>query len=94
MTSNGKKEILTWKGLGYLEDKISVIPCCVDTNKFNPALIDAQELDNLRQKLNIKSNQYVLGYVGSIGTWYMLDEMLTFFKRNTESKLNPLFLFI
>ena len=94
LTSNGKKEILTWKGLGYLEDKISVIPCCVDTNKFNPALIDTQELDNLRQKLNIKSNQYVLGYVGSIGTWYMLDEMLTFFKRNTESKLNPLFLFI
>ncbi len=94
LTSNGKKEILTWKGLGFLEDKISVIPCCVDTNKFNPALIDAEELDNLRQKLNIKSNQYVLGYVGSIGTWYMLDEMLTFFKRNTESKLNPLFLFI
>ncbi len=94
LTSNGKKEILTWKGLGNLEQKISVIPCCVDTNKFNPALIDAQQLDNLRQKLNIKSNQYVLGYVGSIGTWYMLDEMLTFFKRNTESKLNPLFLFI
>jgi len=94
LTSNGKKEILTWKGLGFLEEKISVIPCCVDTNKFNPALIDAQELDNLRQKLNIKSNQYVLGYVGSIGTWYMLDEMLTFFKRNTESKMNPLFLFI
>ena len=94
LTSNGKKEILTWKGLGYLEEKISVIPCCVDTNKFNPALIDAQQLDNLRHKLNIQSNQYVLGYVGSIGTWYMLDEMLTFFKRNTESKLNPLFLFI
>ena len=94
LTSNGKKEILTWKGLGNLEQKISVIPCCVDTNKFNPALIDAQQLDNLRHKLNIQSNQYVLGYVGSIGTWYMLDEMLTFFKRNTESKLNPLFLFI
>ena len=94
LTSNGKNEILSWNGFEGLGEKISVIPCCVDTEKFNPETIDKANQDHLRGQLNIGSKHYVLGYVGSIGTWYMLDEMLLFFKRNCINKRNPIFLFV
>lgn len=45
---------------------ISVIPTCTDTNIFRYA--------------GEKSGPFTLGYVGSVGTWYLLDEVLAAFK--------------
>src|SRR5690606_13482862 len=78
LTENGKQEIETWKvnGKGV---PVSVIPCCVDTELFDPekVLLDTSAV---REKLGIGQDQFVLTYLGSLGTWYLLDEMLLFFK--------------
>lgn len=63
---------------GYLNKKtknISVIPCCVDTNRFNR---DAFSREKLRNKHNL-SGRFIFLYAGSLGTWYLLEEMLDFF---------------
>lgn len=57
----------------YVKNKISVIPCCVDLEKFN---VLAQV--SLKENLGLTGN-FVIVYSGSLGTWYMLEEMLDFF---------------
>jgi len=52
---------------------IYVVPCAVDTDLFKPRINGNSKYKNLNLELTI-------GYLGSIGTWYMLDEMLDFFK--------------
>ena len=94
LTSAGKAEISTWNVLHNSDDKILVIPCCVDTVKFSQDVVTEIEKQKIRANLGINEHQYVLGYVGSIGTWYMLEEMLIFFKRFTKNKEMPLFLFV
>ncbi|MCW5959742.1 MAG: glycosyltransferase [Pyrinomonadaceae bacterium] len=51
---------------------VEVIPCCVDLNRFEiPNNISRQEI---RQKYNLYDRN-VIAYVGSLGTWYLADEM-------------------
>jgi glycosyltransferase involved in cell wall biosynthesis len=52
---------------GRTNAPISVIPTCADLDLFAPAALLAP------------SRPLTIGYVGQIGTWYMLDEMLAFF---------------
>jgi glycosyltransferase involved in cell wall biosynthesis len=80
LTYNGRDEIISWKGFGHLINRIEVIPCCADLNKFNPENVDLDKAKAFKTELNLNDNDFVLGYIGSIGTWYMLDEMLDFFK--------------
>ena len=94
LTNEGKKEILSWNGFENLTDKISVIPCCVDIVKFDKKRVSTEMLKVKKSELGISDSQFILGYVGSIGTWYMLEEMLSFYKRSSKSLTNPLFLFV
>jgi len=101
LTENGKEEILSWQNKQttprVLREKtldISVIPCCVDTVLFDPKKVTKDQQEALRTTLNIAENQFVLGYVGSIGTWYMLPEMLDFFQILEKKNPNALFLFV
>jgi len=94
LTFAGKKEICSWKGFEHLESKIEVIPCCADLEKFNPALISSEEKNKLKLNLGFSEDDCILGYVGSIGTWYMLDEMLLFFKAYQLQNKTAKFLFI
>lgn len=94
LTYNGKDEIISWKGFEHLKNKIEVIPCCADLDKFNPEKVDLDKKKVFMTELNLNENDFVLGYVGSIGTWYMLDEMLDFFKVLLKSKPKAMFLFI
>jgi glycosyltransferase involved in cell wall biosynthesis len=94
LTYAGKEEICSWKGLGHLRTKIEVIPCCADLNKFNPNNIKEERRQYFFQELQLTNNNFILGYVGSIGTWYMLDEMLEYFKHLLKEKPNALFLFV
>lgn len=73
---------------------IKVIPCCADLSLFNFNLITAEQRLTTRTKLNIKEEAFVLSYLGAIGTWYMLDEMLDFFKQMLMIKPDAVFLFI
>lgn len=80
LTHNAKQEIESWQ----LEQAapIKVIPCCVDLELFRPS--EHSSLDK----------PFALSYLGSIGTWYMLREMLEFFKVLREKRPEAKFLFI
>jgi glycosyltransferase involved in cell wall biosynthesis len=54
----------------------AVIPSCVDLDHFR---FDAAGRTRVRQQLGIGARP-VLVYSGSIGTWYMLSEMLDFYQ--------------
>lgn len=73
---------------------LSVIPCCADMEHFNVEKIDADKKQAFRNKLNITDDTFVLGYSGSVGTWYMLPEMLSFFKTLLKKKEESLFLIL
>jgi len=94
LTYNGKDEISSWPGFEHLKNKIQVIPCCADLEKFNPQKINLEKKNGFKIELDLNESDFVLGYVGSIGTWYMLDEMLEFFKVLLKSKPNAIFLFV
>ena len=55
--------------------KITVIPCCVDTERFNK---ESDLTETLRRKYKI-SDKFVFLYIGSVGTWYLLEQMIDFF---------------
>jgi glycosyltransferase involved in cell wall biosynthesis len=76
LTQNAKDEILSWNR--EYQPSITVIPCCVDMKLFDPAVITPVHQQQLRQELNIPQNAPVISYVGSLGTWYMLNEMMAF----------------
>lgn len=76
LSEQSKKIILSWKLCSATS--ISTIPCCVDIGHFVPK--NEPEKKHWRQQLGIDANAFVFGYLGSLGTWYMLDEMLEFFK--------------
>jgi glycosyltransferase involved in cell wall biosynthesis len=94
LTKKGKQEMLKWKNISLNPEKIVVIPCCVDTELFNPDQIIAEQQSAIRSELGISEVDFVVSYLGSIGTWYMLDEMLDFFLELKKQKPAARFLFI
>ena len=94
LTEAGRKEVKSWS---YLKDnhlKMELIPCATDASHFNPEKISAIDRDAVRKKLNIVPSDSIICYLGSIGTWYMLEEMLDFFKRFLLQKPTSKMLFI
>lgn len=94
LTEAGKLEIMRWPGVKADAGKISIIPCCVDTESFNPDLVSPIKQQELREQLHITETDFLLGYLGSIGTWYMLDEMLQFFAALKKSITHAKLLFV
>ncbi len=94
LTENGKQEIQSWESLKGCDLKIQVIPCCVDLQLFDPEKVSQESLSSLKKELNISTDQLVLGYVGSIGTWYMLPEMLDYFIEFQGVHAQSVFLFV
>lgn len=58
-------------------DKFSIIPCCSDYELFKPLPRDMV----LVKQLGFEESNKILCYLGSIGTWYMFDEMMAMFKQ-------------
>lgn len=73
---------------------VQVIPCCADLNHFNRDKISKDAQATFRKQLKIEESRFTIGYLGAIGTWYMLDEMLEFFSRLLKSKPHAVFIFI
>jgi len=67
-----------------------VIPCCVDVDEFAPS---ASNRSAIRSELGV-GDRPVLIYVGSVGTWYMLDEMIAFYRSARESVPDLMFLLV
>ena len=61
---------------------------------FNYQNIDSAKINTIKKELNISEEQFILSYIGSIGTWYMLPEMLRFFSMLKQNKPNSIFLFV
>ncbi|WP_159451972.1 glycosyltransferase [Hymenobacter roseosalivarius] len=72
LTENGKREIQTWSS--YHGAPITVIPCSADFSVF--PLVTPAARQSARQKLGLSQQDLVVSYLGAIGTWYLLDEML------------------
>jgi len=92
LTQNSYVEMQQWK---YVTSTVpfKIIPCCADLNVFNPNNIVFFDVVKRKQELAIE-DQIVISYLGSIGTWYMIDEMLDFFKQFLTSHPTAIFLFI
>ncbi|MDD4148661.1 MAG: glycosyltransferase [Bacteroidales bacterium] len=79
---------------GFIDIPIEVIPCCADTNLFDYRNIETTSKENLKKDLNIHRDDFVLSYLGSLGTWYMPDEMMKLFSVLVKYKPNAKFLII
>lgn len=78
LTKAGKFEMLKWGIPNLTPDKIQVIPCAADFNLFG--LLSSEYQEEAKLNLGFKKDDSVLSYVGSIGTWYLLNEMASFFR--------------
>ncbi|MBO7593831.1 MAG: glycosyltransferase [Salinivirgaceae bacterium] len=94
LTNAAKNEILQWNLPNVTADKITVIPCCADVNHFDYNTVNQADIGNWRKKLNISPNAFVLSYLGSVGTWYMLPEMMDFFAELLAVHPDAVFLLI
>ncbi|MCE2713063.1 MAG: glycosyltransferase [Cryomorphaceae bacterium] len=94
LTQNGKQEITENICPSVSSEKITVIPCCADLRLFDPNKINPGDQETLRKKLGISNGDRMLGYVGSVGTWYMVNEMLELFKWLKKRENSWKFLFV
>jgi glycosyltransferase involved in cell wall biosynthesis len=67
LTHASERELRNFPLLADRSTAISVISTCADLDKFT---IQGPP----------RRDPFVLGYIGSVGTWYLLDEMLGFFR--------------
>lgn len=90
LTDVCKTEIESWDS--YRGAPISVCPCSVDTQSFYPR--NQSQRQAIREQLGVASNTFLLMYMGSLGTVYLLKEMFAFFQTMKQAKRDCKFLFL
>lgn len=91
---------LTHKAKKYIQKNytnispIEVIPCCYDPDLFNIDNIDEQRKLEILNVLLLTKNDFIIGYLGSLGTWYLTDKMMELFNLIINKIPNAKFLFI
>lgn len=93
LTEHGKENILK-RYPKATSNNIHVIPCCADEAHFDPKRIADERKVELREDLGIAASERVICYLGSLGTWYMGEEMLTFFGQLKAKNLVDKFLIL
>jgi glycosyltransferase involved in cell wall biosynthesis len=73
---------------------LEVIPCSADLALFDPLHIDTAQQLAFKSELNISEDDLVVSYLGSIGGWYLTDEMMRFCKVLSDKNAATKFLFI
>lgn len=73
---------------------LEVIPCSADLDLFNTAGISNEAKTAIKEKLKIQPGDFIITYLGSIGGWYLTDEMLDFCKTLSDKMPYAKFLFI
>lgn len=84
LSSSGERFLKT---IYNLDGRISVIPTCVDLSLFK---IKNTDIRNDAAG----TGRFTFVYLGSLGSWYMLEEMVDFFNESKACFSNPLFLLI
>lgn len=77
LTNSGAAEIERSRYLGKRNDNITIVPTCVDLERFSLKQINRSELD---VRIKDLTEGHILVYSGSVSTWCMPYEMLFFFK--------------
>ena len=74
LTNAGRDDIISLYPIKGISEKVVVIPTCVNLKIFHPQLS--------RRIFNVDDKDYIftLGYVGSVGTFYLFDEVLKSFE--------------
>lgn len=90
LTNVCKTEIESWDS--YRGAPISVCPCSVDTQSFYPR--DPSRRQVVREQLGIPPETFLLMYMGSLGSVYLLKEMFAFFQAMKQAKRDCKFLFL
>ncbi len=93
LTHAAEKIIQQWPAFKK-NTPLEVIPCSADLDLFDPSRIGATQRTVLKKELNIHENDFIVSYLGSIGGWYLIAEMMQFFKMLSEKKPATKFLFI
>lgn len=93
LTKSAESIIKNWPQY-RTEIPLRVIPCSVDTNLFDPKKVDNCQKTRLKNELKIENEDFIFCYLGSIGSWYLTDEMIQFFKILGDKIPNAKFLFI
>ncbi len=77
LTEASKRVLADFNGVKGRNLPLSVIPTCADLERFALKVAEARP--------------FTFGYVGSVGTWYLIDEMLQFFmaisKRRPDARM-------
>lgn len=68
---------------------ISVIPTCVDTDRFRPC----EPSRELIERYHL-SGKIVFIYVGSVGTWYAMEDLMEFYSMAKRNMVNARFLLL
>lgn len=80
----------SWPALDGREMAHETIPCCIDLSKFR---FDEQQRKARRTELRI-DDRFVLVYSGSVGGWYMTDQMAAFFRALKQKVPRAFFLWL
>jgi len=92
LTEEGRNVVLARRPNPAAGPPISVIPCCVDFSAF--AAVRAEDRASARHLLGIPKDAKVAAYLGSFGSWYMVDEMFDFFRVQLERAPDSIFLIV
>lgn len=93
LTNAAKKIIIQWPEYNNVVP-LSMIPCSADLSLFNAKKIDKQQQQSMAAQLGINQGDLVVSYLGSIGGWYLTDEMMRFCKLLYQKRRCVKFLFI
>jgi glycosyltransferase involved in cell wall biosynthesis len=94
LTEHARDIIHSWKEIKGNPVQIQIIPCCADLSLFDYHKTDNKKKTALKKEFLLSDNDFIVSYLGSIGTWYMLDEMLDIFKEIQNKKPTAKFFFI
>ncbi|CAN5760978.1 glycosyltransferase family 4 protein [soil metagenome] len=94
LTYAAEKEMHSWKNIKKKPLLIEVIPCSADLELFDPETINQEIKEKFRTELKIESGDMIFTYLGSIGGWYLTDEMMRLCKMIAAKVPAAKFLFI
>ncbi|MBL0055610.1 MAG: glycosyltransferase [Chitinophagaceae bacterium] len=93
LTYAAKEIVQQWPE--YVQDcPLEVIPCSADLDLFDRTKISETGRNDLKAELKIENGDHIVSYLGSIGGWYLTEEMMRFCKILLEQKPGVKFLFI
>lgn len=81
LTRASAVEIERWPSYRAHTPPVSVIPTCANLERFHRQAAPAPA-------------PFVLGYVGSVGTWYLLDEIIVFYRTLMQYRPDARMLFV